>query len=214
MHKSVEDKTADGGWSWLTLIGKNNKNMIYITCYRVCPCRPIHLIGSAYYQQYRIMEQENESRLLPIDPNRQTIHDLHIFILQHLQDASTVSLAKDGNESDAHLFCSPSYSSRLTTPLGFNFDSRISGSIATILEACELVNSNTLQHGEAPATHKQGSRQIDFMLISRSLVRNVKGCGILSFDSMLPSEHIPLYVDFDVATLFGHPSIGTEKAAL
>jgi hypothetical protein len=33
-------------------------------CYRVCPCPPIHLIGSAYYQQYRIMEQEHEPQLI------------------------------------------------------------------------------------------------------------------------------------------------------
>jgi hypothetical protein len=31
---------------------------------------------------------------------------------------------------------------------------------------------------------------------------------------MFLSDHIPLYVDFDVATLFGHPSIGNEKAFL
>jgi hypothetical protein len=83
-----------------------------------------------------------------------------------------------------------------------------------MLEACDLVNIHTLQHGEAPATHTQGSHQIDFMFISRSLVDHVKGCGILPFDSMFLSDHIPLYVDFDGATLFGHPSIGTEKAAL
>jgi hypothetical protein len=35
----------------------------------------------------------------------------------------------------------------------------------------------------------------------------VKGCGILPFDSMFSSDHRPLYVDFDVATLFGHPAV-------
>jgi hypothetical protein len=29
-----------------------------------------------------------------------------------------------------------------------------------------------------------------------------------------PSDHRPLYVDFDVASLFGHPIICTERAAL
>jgi hypothetical protein len=44
--------------------------------------------------------------------------------------------------------------------------------------------------------------------------RERKGCGILPFDSMFSSDHMTLYVDFDVATLFGHPSIGTENAAV
>jgi hypothetical protein len=55
---------------------------------------------------------------------------------------------------------------RITTPLGFNYDERTSGSIADMLEACDLLNIHTLQHGKAPPTHKQESRQIEFMFIS------------------------------------------------
>jgi hypothetical protein len=140
--------------------------IIYIMCYRVCPRPPIQLVGSAYYQQHHIMEQNNESRLLPLDPHRQTIRDLQIFMIQHLQDGYTVNLAIDGNELDAHLFRPPMYNSRITTHLGFNYDSCISGSIVVSLEACDLVNIHTPQHGEAAATHTQGSYQIDFMFIS------------------------------------------------
>jgi hypothetical protein len=71
-----------------------------------------------------------------------------------------------------------------------------------MIEACDLVNIYTLQHGEAPSTHKQGLQQIDVMFISHSLVEHVKGCGILKFDSMFLSDHIPIYVDFDISTLF------------
>jgi hypothetical protein len=52
------------------------------------------------------------------------------------------------------------------------------------------------------------------MFVSLSLIVHIKGCGILLFDSMYSSDHIPPYVDFDLATLFRHPAIGTEKAAL
>jgi hypothetical protein len=65
-----------------------------------------------------------------------------------------------------------------------------------------------------PATHKQGSRQIDFMIIFRRLIEHVKACGILPFDSIFASNHIPLYVDFNIITLFGHPAFSTERAAL
>jgi hypothetical protein len=37
---------------------------------------------------------------------------------------------------------------------------------------------------------------------------------MLPFDSMFPSDPIPLYLHFNITTLFGHPSVGTEKAAL
>jgi endonuclease/exonuclease/phosphatase (EEP) superfamily protein YafD len=98
-------------------------------------------------------------------------------------------------------------------PLGFNYDSRIIGSISDMPEACDLVNTHTLQHGKAPPTHKQGSRQIDFMFASRRLVKQVDVCGILPFDSIFASDHRPLFVDFNVFTLFGHPAFSTEIAA-
>jgi hypothetical protein len=80
MHKSGQYATGAGRWSWFTLLGKNNANIIYISCYGVCPRPAIHLIGSAYFQQYRIMEQEDESQLVHLDPHMQTIHDLQVCI--------------------------------------------------------------------------------------------------------------------------------------
>jgi hypothetical protein len=93
----------------------------------------------------------------------------------------------------------------MTTPLVFNYNESISGAISDMLEACDLLNIHTLQHGEAPPTHKQESRQIDGMFISRCLVEHVEACGILPFDTLFSSDHIPLYVDFNVYTLFGYP---------
>jgi exonuclease III len=78
-----------------------------------------------------------------------------------------------------------------------------------MLKACDLVNIHTLQHGEATPTHKQGSRKIDFMLISRRLVEHVEACGILTINTLFTSDHMPLYVDFNVTKSFGHPYFGT-----
>jgi hypothetical protein len=66
MHRSGKYKTGAGRWSWFAVIGKNNTKMIYIKCYSVCPRPSIHLIVSDYYQKYQIMEQEDESRMLPL----------------------------------------------------------------------------------------------------------------------------------------------------
>jgi hypothetical protein len=65
-----------------------------------------------------------------------------------------------------------------------------------MIESWDLVNIRTLQHGEAPATHKRGSQQINFMFVLRSLVIHVEESGILPFNSMLSSEHRPIYVFF------------------
>jgi hypothetical protein len=52
------------------------------------------------------------------------------------------------------------------------------------------------------------------VFISRRLIEHIEACGKLPFDSIFASDHIPLFVDFNVFTLFGHPAFGTERAAL
>jgi hypothetical protein len=135
-------------------------------------------------------------------------------MLQHIEQGFTVNLAMDNNELDSHSFRTPPAPTHITTPLGFNYDARISGSIADMIEACSLVNSHTIENGEVPPTHTQESRNIDFMFISRCLVKHVEACGIPPFDSLFGSGHRPLYVYFNVFTFFGHPYFGKERAAL
>jgi hypothetical protein len=114
-----------------------------------------------------MMEQEDESQLALLDPHKQTVQDLQVFMLQHIEQGFTINPAMDGNKSGTHSFQAPTVANRITTPLGFNYNKQISVSIADMLKACELVNIHTLQHGEAPPTHKHRSRQTDFMFISR-----------------------------------------------
>jgi hypothetical protein len=135
-------------------------------------------------------------------------------MLKYIEQYFTVNLAMDGNGSDSHSFRTPAAPINMTTPLGFNYNEIISGSIADMIEACNLVNIHMLHHGEAPPTHKHGSRLIDVMFISQRLVENVEACGILPFDKIFVSDHRPLYVDFNVYTLFGNPAFVTEKEAL
>jgi hypothetical protein len=50
------------------------------------------------------MEEEHESIPFPIDPHRQTIRDLQIFIVSYQQDGYLVFLLMDGNQDDTHVF--------------------------------------------------------------------------------------------------------------
>jgi hypothetical protein len=125
-----------------------------------------------------------------------------------------VNLTIDVNESDSHSYRAPTDDMKITKPLGFSYDSKISGSISDMLEACDLVNIYTLQHDEVPQTDKQGSRQINFMFIYHSLTIHAERCGILPLESTFLSDHITLFVDFNIETLFVHPAFGTERSTL
>jgi hypothetical protein len=76
---------------------QKNAKMIYISCHVVCTRPAIQLLGSAYFQQYRIMEKGNESQLAHMDPHKQNIRDLQIFMLEYIEQGFTVNLAMDGN---------------------------------------------------------------------------------------------------------------------
>jgi hypothetical protein len=102
MHKSGQDSTGAGSWSWFTVLGRNNAKIIYISCNRVCTRPAIQLLESAYFQQYRIMEKETDSQLAHLDPQKQTIRDLQIVILEYIEQGFTINLAMDGNESYSH----------------------------------------------------------------------------------------------------------------
>jgi hypothetical protein len=82
VHKSDEDSMGAGRWSIFTMLGNDN-NLIFISCYRVCPHSPQSSPGGAYFQQSRIMEDKVEPIPFTIDPHRQTIRDLQMFIASY-----------------------------------------------------------------------------------------------------------------------------------
>jgi hypothetical protein len=81
------------------------------------------------------MEQEDEFQLALLDTHNHTIRYLQVFMLQHIEQGFTVNITMDGSESGSHSFRAPTVANRINTPLGFNYDARISGSIAEMLEA-------------------------------------------------------------------------------
>jgi hypothetical protein len=80
MHKSGQDLTDAGIWSFFTMLGKDNIQMIIIMCYIVCSRTSEHilgnLLGTTYQHQCRIIEQDEESQDPPIEPHIQTPHNL------------------------------------------------------------------------------------------------------------------------------------------
>jgi hypothetical protein len=65
----------------------------------------------------------------------------------------------------SHVFQPQYIRNRVHTPLGFNYDKNIDGSIATLAESCNLINIHKLKHDNVPATYNAGSDQIDFIYL-------------------------------------------------
>jgi hypothetical protein len=208
VHKSGEYSTGAGLWSFITMIGKYN-TLIFITCYLVCPQPPQSCLGSAYYQQERIMEDEMESIPFSIDPHIRTIQDLQIFIASYQQEGYLVFLFMDGNQEDLHVFREQKYDGKCCTPLGFHYDKTIDGSIVSMVDACDLVNIHKYKHVNTPPTQTYGSTKKDFIFMSSEAAELIFRCGILDFNNLFSSYHRSLYIDIDILRLLGYPVHGT-----
>jgi hypothetical protein len=112
------------------------------------------------------MEDEMESIPYPIDPHRQDIHDLQIFIASYQQEGYLIFLFMDGNQDDLHVLREQEYDGKCCTTLGFHYEKTIDVSIATIVDACDLVNIHKHKHVHMSATQTSGSTQIDFIFMS------------------------------------------------
>jgi hypothetical protein len=130
------------------------------------------------------MESEDEAMGIPIDHHRQTICGLEIFIQSYQQQSLLIFLLIDGNQYDLHVFQQQDVPTKVCTPLGFNYDINIDGSIATLIEACNLVSIHKLKHGDVPATHNAGSLQLDFGFLSYTATEFIYKCGILDFNAL------------------------------
>jgi hypothetical protein len=115
----------------------------------------------------------------------------------------------DGNQDDQHVFQQQDIPTKVCTPLGFNYDKNIDGSIAKLVESCNLVNIHKLQHGEVPATRNNGSFQIDFAFLSYSAIEFIPRCGVLDFNALFSSDHRTLFLGIDILRLLGYPVQGT-----
>jgi hypothetical protein len=113
------------------------------------------------------------------------IRDLQIFIQRYQQQGVLIFLLMDGNQDDLHVFQQKDITTKVCNPLGFNYDKNIDGSIATLVESCNLVNIHKLKHGDVPATHT-GSFQID--LGSSSMPLPTLSTDMVSSNVMLFSQ--------------------------
>jgi hypothetical protein len=87
--------------------------------------------------------------------------------------------------------------------LGFHYDTSINGSIASMVDACDLVNIHKHKHVHTPPTQSFESTQIYFIFMSAASAEFILHCGILYFNNLFLSDRHPLYIDIDVLRLLG-----------
>jgi hypothetical protein len=96
---------------------------------------------SAYSQQSHIIEDGDESIPFPIDPHREKNRDLQLCFARYQQEGYPIIICMDGHQYDQHVFREQHYDGKCYTPLGFHYDKTIYGSIACMIDNCDLVKN-------------------------------------------------------------------------
>lgn len=183
-HASRLDTNGKGGdplgrWSYASFRRRHFPPVTIISAYQVCP-RPTNRLGNtAYHQQDRILQQAARN----MSPRQAFIEDLQGFIT-HLQ-----SLGHD-------------------IILGGDFNESLQDKNSRVLR---LATTNHLvdpflhkfPHHTDFGTHEAGSRRIDLVLVTPSILPCINAIGYAPFEYATHSDHRPLILDLDTTLLFG-----------
>lgn len=169
-----------GRWSYLHFRRNNKPPLTVISIYQVCK-QPTNKIGyTAWHQQRRALDADHRDE----HPRKAFQADLSQF-LEHLQtDKHDIIIGGDWNETilDSH------------------------SCIAALSLKYDLIDpwSHVYPHHPEIATFEFGSRRIDSILLSRSLIHNVRKIGYSPVGLMSLSDHRAIIIEFDTKQLFGN----------
>ena len=175
------DETLMGRWTWVRLGGKNGLATKIYSAYR--PCKNYGENG-VYAQQIRALSSNGDTRC----PQKAMMEDLKKDMMKAKESGDQIILAAD-------------------------FNTEINGEeIRELMDDLAMENAITERHGEeGPPTYRWGSKQIDTILVSRSI--RVTACGYLSFECT-PGDHRPIWIDITYQSIYGNtqPRINTKNA--
>ena len=152
-----------------------------ISAYRVNPRTTSLGEYSSYKQQYHLLLQQGQETP---EPRQQSITDLEQFIHTRQNNHEEIILCIDANET-----IKTQYSSQ--TP-----------SITTLQINLGLINLAEYIDYQEPT--QRGGRQIDFCLISPSLLSSVKNFTYLPYDYITNTDHKLYCLDLDIPSFFNH----------
>jgi hypothetical protein len=176
-----------GRWCGVKLRMKNNRTLYYITAYRVCN-QNSNTIGveTAYNQQRFMLSQLGFDNP---DPRKHFIDDLTSAIKGWQSPMDDIIVALDANEA-----------------LGASANH----GLTYFMRECNLVDLFHHHHGVCPdfATYDLGSKRLDYMLGSSTLLPFIVRCGYLDFYKGIPSaDHRGLFLDLSNELIDGITNI-------
>jgi exonuclease III len=173
-----------GRWSSQKLVCHGGKFINIITAYQVTQSN-INQAGpfTAFAQQWATLTTEDNTDDNPA-PRTSFYKDLTNYITLLQGKNEHIILAGDFNDTN--------------TPGTLFFE---------FLTQSKLVDVITHTHGPTQhPTYDRGSRCIDFILLSESVLPYVQSCGIEPFNQTLRSDHSGIFLDLIESGLFGPPS--------
>ena len=178
-HSSTSDTTL-GRWSVIHMTLPRNQILTIVCCYQVCD-QHLSQVGpkTAFSQQWSLLCQQGQHNP---HPRKQFYLDLDRMLSRFHQQGHQLLLAGDFNSTLGD------------DPTGLD----------RILHKFNLVDPILHQHGTySTTTYSCGTKCIDYILISCSLLPALRQSGIPSFDSIMSSDHRPIFIDLNTRAALG-----------
>ena len=176
-----KDPSGMGRWSYMVLEGKNGKELLVITAYRVSQVSmPQHGEGTTYHQEHMIMSKTGN---INPNPRKQFILDMIKFIQDHQGRGREILLVLDANKEVG----------------------KKSQGITALVQECSLYDILATSHPDqqTPVTFDRGSKTINYTLGSQRCKEAIPRAGVIPFYHRIQADHRAIYVDFDGERLFG-----------
>ena len=169
-----------GRWSYVDLNARDDRVIRVLTVYQVCNSSP-ESVGpaTAIAQQHSLLRQQDKTSGHPRTHFRR---DLIAFVKQAIDMKYEVVIGGDFNEV-----------------LGSD-----SAGMAKLCRETGLVDGMYHHLGiRTGATYNRGTKRIDYVLMSPTLLPCIKRCGYEPFNERITSDHRGFYIDLDQTMLFG-----------
>jgi hypothetical protein len=77
--------------------------------------------------------------------------------------------------------------------------------LAQLVTQCDLVDPHAIHHGtdQEPSTYSRGTKRLDYIFVSPSVLPFIQKCGIDPFHQILYTDHRGLFIDADIKGLLG-----------
>jgi len=179
-------KDKYGRWSYLVLLGKRNRKLLFISAYKVCKGGTLGGSGIAA-QETRAMAKDLHP--LSKNPRKAFDADLKEFVVTRRAAGYFISLTMDSNTD-------------INSPEMANFMSDTG-----LLSPFHYLHPDT----EPPATYYRGTTCIDIALVCPFMLQGVTRVGYAPFYYSGNQDHRELLVDFSEKFLFEFQPDPTKK---